>query len=240
MIKAYARECTYLLQIFEFALLEDTFEVRSQDITRIVVKYINLERYDDVERLISTLDAKGFPSDFVVCTLLLDMYCKLRRLDKAREVYDRIRSLGYVPDVAVCTELIDFYCTTGNPESGEMLLAEMEDEKVHGTVETYLAVLKGYGRLGQVSEAVRIFGMIKQDVFLRPHMGPNVYSALMNAYTQAKMLPSAVLMMEDMLVAGLMPEDESVALLISAYEKTNQFEKALDVLLKLYALEWTH
>lgn len=227
------KEQELMFQIFEFALLEDTFEVKSQDLTKIIVKYINLERYDDVERLMGTLDSKGFPPDFVVCTLLLDMHCKMKRLDKAREMYDRIRSMGYVPDVATCTELIDYYCTSGNPEAGEMLLAEMEAEKVHGTVDTYLAVLRGYGKLGQVSEAVRIFGMIKQDVFLRPHMGPNVYSSLMNAYTQANMLPSAVLTMEDMLMSGLVPEDESVGLLIVAYEKKNQFEKALDVLLKL-------
>eukprot|EP00250_Pteridium_aquilinum_P011021 c19787_g1_i1 orf=482-2593(-) len=227
------KEQDLLFQIFEFALLEDTFEVKSQDLTRLIVKYMNLERYDDVERLMGTLDSKGFPPDFVVCTLLLDMNCKLRRLDKAREMFDRIRSLDYVPDVTACTQLIEFYCSTGNPEAGEMILAEMESEKVHGTVDTYLAVLKGYGKLGRAQEAMRIFAMMKEDIFLKPHMGPSVYSALMNAYSQANMLPSAVLTMEDMLLSGLVPEDECVSLLIAAYEKKNQFEKALDVLLKL-------
>lgn len=227
------KEQDLLFQVSEFALLEESFEVESQDLTRIIVKYMNLERYDDVERLMDTLDSKAYPPDFVVCTLLLDMNCKLKRLDKAREMYDRIRSLGYVPDVTACTQLIDFYCTSGNPEAGEMILVEMESEKVYGTVDTYLAVLKGYGKLGKASEAMGIFARMKQDYFLRPNIGPNVYSALMSAYSQANMLPSSVLTMEDMLLSGLEPEDKSISQLIAAFEKKNQFEKALDVLLKL-------
>lgn len=230
------KEQALMFQILEFALLEETFEVQSQDLTRILVKYMNLERYDDVDRLMATLDEKGFPPDFVVCTLLLDMNCKLKRLDKAREMFDRIRSLDYVPDVAACTKLIEFYCETGNPEAGEMLLAEMEEEKLHGTVDTYLAILKGYGKQGKASEALRIFSIMEDDIFLKPNIGPDVYSALMDAYILSNMLPSAVLKMEDMLSSGQVPGDESISLLIAAYEKKNQFEKAMEVLLKLESM----
>lgn len=222
-----------MLQIFEFALLEDTFEVRSQDVTNILVKYINLERYDDVERVMEILDTKGFPPDFVVCTVLLDMYCKLKKLDKARGMFDRIRSLGFVPDVVACSKLIDFYCESGNPEAGEMLLSEIEDEKVHGTIDTYLSVMKGYGKLGQLSEACRIFQVIKGDPFLRREMDTKAYSALMDAYTHANMLSAATLELENLLAEGMVPEDQSVSLLIAAHEKKNHFHKAVDVLLKM-------
>lgn len=227
------KEQDLLLQVSEFALLEESFEVRSQDLTRIIVKYINLERYDDVDRLMGTLDSKAYPPDFVVCTLLLDMNCKLKRLDKAREMFDRICSMGYVPDVTACTQLIEFYSTSGNPEAGEELLNEMESQKMHPTVDTYLALLKGYGEVGKASEAMRIFGCIKRNYFLRQHMGPHVYSALMSAHARSNMLPSAVLTLEDMLLSGLEPEDKAISQLIAAFEKNNQLEKALDVLLKL-------
>ncbi|KAH7285673.1 hypothetical protein KP509_33G040200 [Ceratopteris richardii] len=181
----------------------------------------------------ATLDEKCFPPDFVVCTLLLDMNINLKRLDRAKEMYDRIRSLDYVPDVTGCTNLINFLCESGNPEAGEMILAEMEDEKLHGTIDTYLTVLRGYGKQGKVDEAVRIFRMMKEDTFLNPHMGPDVYSEAMNAYVRGNKLSSAVLTMEDMLHMGMIPDDESISLLIAAYEQKNQFERALDVLLKL-------
>ncbi|MCO5597647.1 hypothetical protein L7F22_051728 [Adiantum nelumboides] len=197
---------------------------------------MNSERYDDVDRLMGTVESKGFPPDFVVCTLLLDMNCKLKRLDKARDMFDRIRSMDYVPDVAGCTKLIEFYCETGNPEAGEMLLSEMEDEKLHGTVDTYLTLLKGYGKQGKASDAVRVLSIMNDDVFLKPHIGPDVYSALMDAYVQSNLLPSAVLKMEEMLNSGFVPEDKTICRLIAAFEKKNQFEMALDVLLKLESM----
>ncbi|KAI5075802.1 hypothetical protein GOP47_0009878, partial [Adiantum capillus-veneris] len=230
------KEQALLFQIFEFALFEDTFEVRSQDLQRILAKYINLERYDDVDRLTRTLDDKCFPPDFVACTLLLDMNCKLKRLDKAKEMFDGIRSMGYMPDLGACNKLIEFYCETGNPEEGETLLAEMEEEKLHSSVDTYLTVLNGYGKQGKAAEALKIFSIMNDDAFLRPQMGSDVYSALMNAYIHSNLLPSAVLKMEDMMNSGFSPPDESVSMLIAAFEKKNQFQRAVDVLLKLESM----
>ncbi|KAI5054364.1 hypothetical protein GOP47_0030726 [Adiantum capillus-veneris] len=97
----------------------------------------------------------------------------------------------------------------------------MEEEKLRGFVDTYLMVLNGYGKQDKAVEALKMFSIMNEDAFLRPQMSPDIYSALMNAYIHSNLLPSAVLKIEDMMNSGFSPPDESVNILIVAFEKKN-------------------
>eukprot|EP00249_Psilotum_nudum_P019583 c27326_g1_i1 orf=265-2217(+) len=224
------------LQILDLALLEDTYEASIKDYLRLMLAYSKVDRNDDAQRVSKVMEERGLQPDIAVFIFLIDMHCKAGNPAKAEEVFNQMSFYELEPDATSCSSLTDAYCHVGKPEKAEFLLIEFERKYWPIKLESYVTIIRAFGKLGKAAEAERIFKMfVLREEEINHKLSYMLLNALMEAYALAHDLENAESVFETILYGNTEPEDESVAILIAAYEKKNLLDGAVSLLLKLEA-----
>ncbi|KAK9147573.1 hypothetical protein Scep_006330 [Stephania cephalantha] len=231
VIKELARmEHPLLMEVMEFALVEDSFEANVRDYTKIIDHYAKLNRIQDAENALRSMNKQGLACDQVTFTVLIQMYSKAGNFGRAAEIFEDLKLLGLPLDKRVYGSMIMAYIRAGMVERGEVLLREMEEQEIYAGSEVYKALLRAYSNVGESSGAQRVFDAI-QCAGIAPDA--RICALLMNAYAVAGQNDNVRCVLENLRNAGIKPNDKCLAIMLAAYEKENKLNMALDLLMDL-------
>ncbi|XP_077235570.1 tetratricopeptide repeat (TPR)-like superfamily protein [Tasmannia lanceolata] len=219
-----------LLEVTEYALVEESFEANIRDYTKLIDAYAKQNRLQDAEKTLAAMKGRGFTCDQVTLTALVHMYSKAGNLTRAQETFEEMKLLGLPLDKRAYGSMIMAYIRAGMAERGEHLMREMEAQDICARKEVYKALLRAYSMAGDSGGAQRVFDAIQFAGIV-----PDVKhcALLMTAYCEAGQSDQARSVLENFRSAGLRPSDKCVALMLATYEKENNLEKALALLLDL-------
>ncbi|KAL8137921.1 hypothetical protein V2J09_003922 [Rumex salicifolius] len=218
------------LQVFDYALSEESFEPNVRDYTKMIHLYAKQNRLQDAENTFSSMTQRGMVCDQVTLTTMIHMYSKAGNFEKAKEIFDEMKLLGQPLDKRSYGSMIMACIRAGFPNQGEALVLEMEGEEVYAGREVYKALLRAYSMNGDCEGAQRVFDAIQLSGTF-----PDVKQCalLINAYMVAGQSRKALRAFENIRMAGVEPNDKCVALLLAGYEKENNLSSALDLLTNL-------
>ncbi|KAK1272581.1 Pentatricopeptide repeat-containing protein [Acorus gramineus] len=223
-------EVPLLLEVFEFALLEETFEANIRDHTKIIDAYAKQNRLEDAENAFLAMKNRGFTCDQVTLTVLVHMYSKAGHLNRAKETFEEIKLLGLPMDRRAYDSMIMAYIRAGMPERGENLIREMDAQQIYAGKEVYKALLRAYSTTGDTGGAQRVFNAIQ---LAGTFPDARLCALLVNAYCEAAQCDKARIVLDNMRKASLEPSDKCVALMLRAYEKVESLEKAMSLLMDM-------
>ncbi|CAA6669492.1 unnamed protein product [Spirodela intermedia] len=207
------------LQVFQYALLEDSFEANIRDYTNIIGAFAEQKRFQDAEATFLAMKRKGFAPDQVTLTLLVNLYSKAGRFEQAKETFGEIRFLGEPLDKRAYGSMIMAYIRAGKPEEGEMLLREMDAQEIYACKEVYKAMLRAYSLAGRPDGAQRIFDAI-QLAGIVPDA--RLCALLIHSYCAVHQSDEA-----------MSPNDKCVALMIGAFQEEGKLDRAVSLLMDL-------
>ncbi|KMT17827.1 hypothetical protein BVRB_2g033640 [Beta vulgaris subsp. vulgaris] len=218
------------IEIFELALLDESFEANVRDYTKMIHLYAKHERLQDAENMLLAMSKRGLACDQVTLTTMVHMYSKAGHFKLAEETFEEMKLLSQQLDKRSYGSMIMAYIRAGMPDKGEDLIKEMEQQEVYAGTEVYKALLRTYSMKGDAEGAQRIFDAI-QVAGIYPDI--KLCGLLINAYVEAGQSQNARVAFENMRRADIEPNDKCVALLLKAYEKENKVNTAMEFLVHL-------
>ncbi|XP_072996242.1 pentatricopeptide repeat-containing protein At1g01970 [Typha latifolia] len=223
-------ENPFLMEVMEYALLEDSFEANIRDYTKLIHIYGKHNLLQHAEDALQAMKSRGFPCDQVILTVLIHMYSKSGDLNRAKQAFEEIKLLGLHLDKRAYGSMIMSYIRANMLEYAERLLKEMEAQEIYAGKEVYKALLRAYSTIGNSNGAQRIFDAIQ---FAGIVPDGKFCALLVNAYCVAGQSEKARSVLENMRSARMKPSDKCIALMLGAYEKENNLKRALSFLLEL-------
>ncbi|XP_058085922.1 pentatricopeptide repeat-containing protein At1g01970 [Magnolia sinica] len=223
-------EIPLLLEVMEFALVEDSFEANVRDYTKIIDAYAKQNCLQDAENALAAMKSRGFTCDQVTLTVLLHMYSKAGDLTRAEETFAEMKLLGLPLDKRAYGSMIMAYIRAGMAGRGESLIREMEAQDIYAGKEVYKALLRAYSTAGDTGGAERVFDAI-QFAGIAPDV--KLCALLMNAYRVVGQSHKARSVLENLRRVGLQPSDKCMAVMLGAYEDEGSLNKALSLLIDL-------
>ncbi|KHN12703.1 Pentatricopeptide repeat-containing protein [Glycine soja] len=220
------------LKVAEMVLAEDSFQTNVSDYSRLIDIYAKENRFDDVERMLKKLNENGLQVDASIASTLVLMYCKGGNLARATEAFGVLTSLGFQPDAHVYNSMIMTFVNNGQPKLGEKLMRDMDDRLITITKDIYMALLRSYSQLGDVASAERI-STTMQFAGIQQSTDKETCTLLVEAYALASNPDQARSHFDCMIKSGHQPDDRCTASMILAYEKKNDLDNALNLLLEL-------
>lgn len=217
-------------KITEIALSEESFEANIRDYTKLIDAYARKGNLEDAERVLGTMEERGFICDEITFTVLIQMYSKKGNLDQARHIFDKMKLSVLKLDQKAYGSMVMAYVRAGLPEAGVSLIREMESNCITAGKEVYKALLKSFARQGNADGAQRVFNSM-QFAGIVPNL--NSCTILLEAYARADDPDQARTVFENIIKAGQKPDDKCTSVMVYAYEKKNLLGKALIFLLNL-------
>ncbi|XP_078438121.1 tetratricopeptide repeat (TPR)-like superfamily protein [Wolffia australiana] len=219
------------LQVFQLALLEDSFEANARDYTKIMGFLGRTGRFHDAETVFLAMQGRDLVPDQVAMTLMVNLYSKAGKFDLAKEAFEKIRLLtDDNPDKRAYGAMIMAYVRAGMAEEGEMLLREMDSREISACREVYKALLRAYAMAGDCDGAQRVFDAV-QLAGVVPDA--RLCALLIHAYAAAGRPAAAVSALENMRAAGVQPNDKCVALTVAALRELGRLDRAMTLLADL-------
>lgn len=217
-------------KITEIALSEESFEANIRDYTKLIDAYARKGNFTDAERVLRTMEERGFICDEITFTVLIQMYSKTGNLDRAKHIFDKMRLSVLKLDQKAYGSMVMAYVRAGLPEAGVSLMREMESKSITAGKEVYKALLKSFARQGNAVSAQRMFNSM-QFAGIVPNL--NSCTILLEAYARAGDPDQARSVFENIIKSGQKPDDKCTSVMVYAYEKKNLLGKALSLLLNL-------
>lgn len=216
-----------LLEVMEWAMLEDSFEAHVRDYTKLIDTYAKHNCIEGAENAFQAMKSRGFPCDQVTLTVLIHMYSKARNLNRAKEAFQEIQLLGLPLDRRAYDSMIMAYVRADMLDLAESLMKEMEAKEIYAGREVYKALLRAYSTAGHADGAQRVFDAIQ---FARIVPDSKLCALLINAYCMGGRSDEAHSVLQNMKSVRLKPNGKCIALMLGAYERENSLDKALALL----------
>ncbi|KAK6942238.1 Pentatricopeptide repeat [Dillenia turbinata] len=180
-------------------------------------------RMEDAERILKKMTENGIMPDILTSTILVHMYGKAGNLEVAKQAFESFRGQGFQPGIKLYCTMIMAHVNGGHSKMGESLMREMEIRDIKPTKEIYMALLCSFAEQCIIDDAHRIATTMELAGF-----GPSLESCmlLLEVYGWVGEADQARKNFDNMMQMGLKP-------LMTAYEKKNSLDKALDLLLQL-------
>ncbi|KAL2541414.1 Pentatricopeptide repeat-containing protein [Abeliophyllum distichum] len=180
--------------------------------------------------------------------ILMKGCCDTGDLKRGFQVFDEMCHMGYSPNVVVYTTLIDGCCKNGEVEKAKELFCKMEDLGLVANQYTYTVLINGFFKKGFKREGFKLYEKMKLDGVL-PDL--YTYNCVMSEYCKdGKMSkafelfeemherggnitenPSRVLdFVHEMEERGISPSQVTFTILIDAFARSFDMEKAVQVL----------
>lgn len=217
----------------EIVLTEDSFQTNISDYSRLIDMYAKENRIDDTERILNKMNKKGIRPDATIASTIVHMYSKVGNLERATEAFEILSSQGFQPDAKVYNSMIMAYVNAGEPKKAETLMRQMETRAIKPAKEIYMALLQYYSQRGDISSADKTSTTMQFAGFQQSlETCTLLIEAAANA-SDAGTENKARSNFDYMMKLGLKPDDRCTAAMISAYEKKNSLDMALNLLMEL-------
>ncbi|PIA36415.1 hypothetical protein AQUCO_03400358v1 [Aquilegia coerulea] len=217
-------------KVAELILNENSFQANIRDFSKLIDAHSKDNRIDDAERILKKMRERGIQTDIITSTILLHMYSKAGNLQRAKEEFDWLKSQKLLPDLDVYTSMIMAYVKAGDPKPGEMLMREMESRGIKPSRKIFMALLRSFVECGHTDSVRRIASSMH---FSGYQLTLEFYTLVVEGFAKAGDPLKAREYFDYMMKLGDKPDDKCTAILLSAYERKNQLDKALDLLLQL-------
>lgn len=143
----------------------------------------------------------GFESQLFVQTALIDYYVTADRIKDARKVFNEMPER----DVVAWTAMISGYARVGDLNSAERLFHEMPERS---TV-TWNTMVASYVRSGDIESAASLFNQMPSKDLVS-------WTTMISGYSQSKRFKEAIKIFQEMKIAGISPDEVTLATVISA------------------------
>ncbi|VFQ62404.1 unnamed protein product [Cuscuta campestris] len=217
-------------KIAEDVLGEVSFEANLHDYWKLIDAHAKGNRFQDAERIVKKMYEKGFVPDVLTSLTLVRMYCKTRNVEQANKTFEDLRVLGFQPDANMYNSMIMTYVNAGKLWEGEKLLRDMQIKEIEPSQDIYIALLRSYAQFGDCDSAVKISTLMQMAGF---QPSPESQALLIEAYGKAGKYTEARRSFDYLLRFRHKPDDRCISSMIAVYEKENQLQPALNLLLNL-------
>lgn len=205
-----------------------SFQPSVRDYSKLIEAYANDNRLEDSERILMKMNEDGVIPDILTLSIMVHIHSKAGNIDRAKAAFGSLRKHGFIPDLKIFNSMIMAYVNARQPRNGELLITEMDTRGIKPTEEIYMALLRSFVQCKEINGAQRIINSMQFAGFQ-----PNLESCrlLLQAYVDDP--DQAIQQFDYMVNYGLKPDDQCIAYVITAYEKKNLLDKALELLLRL-------
>ncbi|XP_057837778.2 pentatricopeptide repeat-containing protein At1g11290, chloroplastic [Cryptomeria japonica] len=164
-----------------------------------------------------SIEDRGFFSDVVVATALLDMYAKCGSIDKARELFDKMPQRTVVSWNAMITG----YAQNGLAEKASEIFKQMQLADVKPNSTTFASILPAYAKIGDLEQGINIHRSMMEGFFSSNIIAGN---ALVDMYAKCGSIDKA------RQVFDKIPQRDVISwnAMIAGYTQNGFAEKALE------------
>jgi len=171
--------------------------------------------------------ASGLKADGACLSAMICGYCATGALDKAMTHFGMMKKLHIAPTASLFDAIING-CMWGNaPVVLEQVLVDMEADGVHPSNSTVAALVRHYGRGGDMDRAMAIFQDMPQRYGLQ--LDSRAYGALVSVCLTNDRLDLALDAATKMSSAGFVPSARTYESLISSCLKSGDLDHAVSL-----------
>ncbi|XP_068643366.1 pentatricopeptide repeat-containing protein At5g39980, chloroplastic [Aristolochia californica] len=176
--------------------------------------------HEKATNLVQEMQKNGVNPDTITYSTIISIWCKAGKLDRAAILFQKLRSSGVEIDHVLYQTMIVAYERAGLVGHAKRLLSELK--RPDGTLPRTAAVTV-LARAGRIEEATWVF---RQAVDAGEMKDISVFTCMIELFSRNKKHGNVVEVFEKMRYAGYFPDSETIALVVNAYGKLQQFDKA--------------
>jgi len=178
--------------------------------------------------------ASGIQADGPCLSAMICGHCATGALDKAMMHFGMMKKLHITPTASLFDAIING-CMWGNaPVVLEQVLADMESDNVHPSNATVAALVRHYGRGGDIDRAQAVFSEMPQRYGLQ--LDGRAYGALVSVCLTNDRLDLALDAAKKMSSAGFVPSARTYESLISSCLKSGDLDHAVGLFDEAFCL----
>ncbi|GER27317.1 pentatricopeptide repeat-containing protein [Striga asiatica] len=186
-----------------------------------IMIYGKTHEYEKANNLIQEMQGKGIEPDTITYSTIISIWGKFGKLDRAAILFQKLRSSGIEIDQVLYQTMIVAYERAGLVAHSRRLLTELKrPDNDNIPRETAVRIL---ARSGRVEEATWVF---RQAVEGGEIKDLSVFEQMIYLFSKYKKFSNVVEVFEKMRKMGCFPSSEIVGLVLNAYGKMGEFEKA--------------
>ncbi|KAF8401856.1 hypothetical protein HHK36_012803 [Tetracentron sinense] len=221
MIKGFVR-CCYPIKALEFYLnmLKARVSPTSFTFSSLIKACRLVTAVAFGEAVHGQIWKNGFESHVFVQTAMIDFYSNLSRIVESRRVFDEMPER----DVFAWTTMISGHTRVRDLSSARRLFEEMPERNIV----SWNTMIDGYARMGNVESAEFLFNMMPTKDLI-------TWTTMINCYSQSKQFREAVAVFDEMKIAGVSPDEVTMATVISACAHLGALDLGKDI--HLYVMQ---
>ncbi|ESQ48401.1 hypothetical protein EUTSA_v10020327mg [Eutrema salsugineum] len=181
---------------------------------------------DGMDKIVETMKEEGIELDPEIQATLARYYLRAGLKDRAEEVMKEIEGKGLTQTPWVCRSLLPLYADIGD-KNNVRRLSRFVDQTLR--YDNCIAAIKAWGKLKEIEEAEAVFDRLVKRYKLVPMLP---YFALMEIYTENKMLAKGKDLVKRVSNAGIKIGPSTWHALVKLYVKAGEVEKAEQILNK--------
>ncbi|XP_010503174.1 PREDICTED: pentatricopeptide repeat-containing protein At3g15590, mitochondrial-like [Camelina sativa] len=173
-----------------------------------------------MEKIVETMKEEGIELDPELQSSLAKYYIRAGRKERAREVMKEIEGKGLKQTPWVCRSLLPLYADIGDSDNVRRLSRFVDENPRY---DNCISAIKAWGKLKDIEEAEAVFERLVKKYNIFPMLP---YFALMEIYTENKMLAKGKDLVKRMGNAGIKIGPSTWHALVKLYIKVGEVGKA--------------
>jgi pentatricopeptide repeat protein len=190
-----------------------------------------------VARLFRDMCQKNVAPDLVTYSTVIKGYCVKGELEPAMQLFTLMRKRGIKPDAILFNSILDGCAHKQMRTLTEQVLADMEEEGVNPSNFTLSILVKLYGRCGDLDEAFDVVEAYPKKYSF--DINAQVYTCLMSACISNKQLPRALSVLQQMKMAGCVPDGKTYQTMLNGCLKNDDMDHAVNIVDDALGLQCT-
>merc|ERR1719359_935513 len=190
---------------------------------------------DQVAKLFRDMYQKNVSPDVVTYSTVIKGYCTKGDLEPALQLFSMMRKRGIKPDAILFNSILDGCAHKQMRTLTEQVLADMEEEGVSPSNFTLSILVKLYGRCGDVEEAFDVVEAYSKKYGFELNI--QVYTCLMSACISNKELSKALQVLEQMKMAGCVPDGKTYQTILNGCLKLDDMDHAVKIVYDALGLD---
>nr|QSQ68583.1 hypothetical protein PY_017543 [Puya raimondii] len=176
--------------------------------------------HEKATNLLHEMRRRGIEPDAVTYSTVISLWAKAGKLDRAAKLFQKLRDAGAEIDPVLYQTMIVVYERAGLVAHARRLLHDLRHEQGGVPKGTAVKILAGAGRL---EEAAWVF---RQAVDAGEAKDVSVFKAMIDLFSRNRKHRNVVEVFDKMRAAGFFPDSETIATVLNAYGKLQEFDTA--------------
>ncbi|PIA36780.1 hypothetical protein AQUCO_03200037v1 [Aquilegia coerulea] len=191
----------------------------------ILICFCRSGNVNEALRIFDDMEASGLEGDLITYSILVHRLFKEGEIEKAMQVYRKMQSKGIIINSYAHDAILSSLCKRGRVVEARAFFNTLT--KV-SEILLYNIMIDGYAKIGQIDQAVQLFGEII-DSGLTPTI--STYNSLIYVFCKNEKLDEAKGLLQTLIIHGLLPTAMTYTTLRNAYSRKGN----MDVVLQLFS-----